>query len=129
MTAARRATVLEQIYPLVVTPGVNLDTGDDQLLERFVEERDGAAFAALLQRHGRMVLGVSRQLLADQHAAEDVFQATFLLLAQKASSIRKRTSVSAWLYGVARRMALKMRRRSRLRQEREARASSPPATE
>src|SRR5262245_32631022 len=74
---------------------------DGHLLEQFTEHRDEAAFEALLDRHGRMVLAVCRRLLADRHDAEDAFQSTFLVLARSARSIRKRPSVGSWLYGVA----------------------------
>jgi RNA polymerase sigma-70 factor (ECF subfamily) len=82
---------------------------DQNLLERFVRQQDEAAFAALLERHGPMVLGVGRRALADEHLAEDVFQATFLVLARRAGSIRKRPSLGSWLHGVALRLARKAR--------------------
>ena len=78
---------------------------DRQLLERFATRRDAAgeaAFAALVARHGPMVLGVCRQLLGDHHHAEDAFQAVFLVLARKARSIRDPDLLGNWLYGVAR---------------------------
>src|SRR4051794_19015951 len=75
--------------------------GDAQLLERFVAGRDEAAFELLVWRHGPMVLGVCRRLLASQHDAEDAFQATFLALARKAASISRREAVASWLYRVA----------------------------
>jgi RNA polymerase sigma factor (sigma-70 family) len=82
---------------------------DALLLDRFVRQWDQAAFRDLVQRHGPMVLGVCRRILRDAHAAEDAFQATFLLLARKAGSVRKRESIGPWLYGVARRVALEAR--------------------
>ena len=84
---------------------------DGELLERFIASRDEGAFAALVHRHGPMVLGVCRRILRDAHYAEDVFQVTFLLLAQQAHAIRRKGSVGSWLYGVAFRMALKGKRR------------------
>src|SRR5437763_15247371 len=86
---------------------------DGQLLERFTlgkRELAEAAFTLLVQRHGPMVLRVCRQVLDDTHDAEDVFQATFLVLAQKAGSIRREDAVANWVYGVARRLSLRSRR-------------------
>src|SRR5262245_6969023 len=80
---------------------------DRWLVERFVAQRDEAAFAALLERHGRMVLGVCRSVLEDAHLAEDAFQATFLIFARKAGSIRKNDAIASWLHGVALRLSKK----------------------
>jgi RNA polymerase sigma factor (sigma-70 family) len=95
---------------------------DRQLLERFNARRGAAgeaAFAALVARHGPMVLGVCRQILADGHLAEDAFQATFLVLARKARSIRDSDRLGNWLYGVALRTARGARLRLARRRERE----------
>jgi len=85
---------------------------DGELLERFAN-RDGAAaeaaFTALLERHGPMVWGVCRRLLADRHAAADAFQATFLVLARRAGEVRVDGSLGRWLYGVGRRVAARAR--------------------
>jgi RNA polymerase sigma factor (sigma-70 family) len=75
------------------------------LLRGFVEQHDEAAFVSLLRRHGPMVLGVCRALLPNEADVEDAFQATFLVFAGKASSIRKTSSLGSWLHGVAYRMA------------------------
>ena len=85
---------------------------DGQLLERFVGQRDQAAFEALFWRHGPMVLGVCRRLLGSADA-EDAFQATFLVLVRKAASIGRREAVGAWLYRVAQRVALRARSTAR----------------
>src|SRR5439155_20928546 len=86
---------------------VNMD--DARLLEGFVLYRDEAAFGTLLRRHGPMVLGVCRRLLRNPPDIEDAFQATFLVLLRKASTLAKRELVANWLYGVAYRTALKAR--------------------
>ena len=88
--------------------GVVGSLSDEQLLDRFVARRDETAeeaFTELVQRHGAMVLGVCRRILGDAHEAEDAFQATFLVLARKASSVVRREKVANWLYGVAVRTA------------------------
>jgi RNA polymerase sigma factor (sigma-70 family) len=80
-----------------------------QLLERYVRRRDAGAFEALVARHAPMVLSVCRSLLANSHDAEDAFQATFLVLARKATQIREPELLGPWLYGVAQRTARKCR--------------------
>jgi RNA polymerase sigma factor (sigma-70 family) len=89
---------------------------DGQLLGQFVARRDEAAFAALVRRHGPMVFGVCRRILRHNQDAEDAFQATFLVLARKASRVAKREAVGSWLYGVAYRASLDARA-SRLRRK------------
>ena len=85
------------------------DLTDGQLLERFLTSREEAAFETLVRRHGPMVLSVCRRVLEHAQDAEDAFQATFLVLACKASSIVMRETVGNWLYGVAYRTAQKAR--------------------
>jgi RNA polymerase sigma factor (sigma-70 family) len=82
---------------------------DRQLLERFARERDEDAFTILTRRHAPMVLAVCQRVLGDVHAAEDAFQATFLVLARKAGSVRWQESVGGWLHEVALRVAQKAR--------------------
>ena len=85
---------------------------DKELLEQFVagsQDSAEAAFTALVDRHGAMVLGVCRRVLGNRHSAEDAFQATFLVLARKASEIARREQLASWLYGVARCAALDAR--------------------
>src|SRR4051794_39065225 len=87
-------------------------SSDEQLLADFLARRSDEAFAALLGRHGPMVFNVCRRILHDAHAAEDVFQATFLVLADRAGTIRRRTSLAGFLHSVACRLALRARRRT-----------------
>jgi RNA polymerase sigma factor (sigma-70 family) len=110
MTSTSLSHVLHHLCVLSEADTVR-DLTDGELLERFRVGREETAFALLVQRHGPMVQGVCRRLLADVHAAEDAFQATFLVLVRKAASIRKQDSVASWLYGVARRIAVKARLR------------------
>lgn len=102
---------------------------DHDLLRMFTGEQREAAFHAVLRRHGPMVLGVCRGVLCNEADAEDAFQATFLTLASKASTIRKTGAVGSWLYGVAYRAALKARVRSATRQRYEAAAPVPQVVE
>jgi RNA polymerase sigma factor (sigma-70 family) len=106
MASAHLDIVLRHIRKVVGgAPGK--EPTDRELLERFSTRREEAVFEALVRRHGPLVLGVCRRVLGREHDAEDAFQATFLVLARKAGSIRKRASLGSWLYGVAYRLALK----------------------
>jgi RNA polymerase sigma factor (sigma-70 family) len=108
MATEHLAIALEQLQRLVrAQPPTTIS--DAELLERFVRIRDQAAFEVLLWRHGPMVLALCHRLLRDSHAAEDAFQATFLVLAQKAMTIGQRRSVGSWLYKVAYRVAQRAR--------------------
>lgn len=98
---------------------------DRLLLERFIHQRDEAAFALLVRRHGGLVLGVARRILHEVHAAEDVFQNTFLTLARRAASIRKPDALASWLYGVASRLASQARLQEARRTKREHVAAKP----
>ena len=102
---------------------------DRALLARFVDRLDeGAelAFEVLVRRHGPMVLRVSEQLLDDRHAAEDAFQAVFLVLARRAGSIRRPERLAPWLYGVALRTAKEARSRENKRKRLERRGATMP---
>lgn len=101
---------------------------DRQLLERFAATEDAAAFAALIQRHGPMVLGVCRRVLNHEQEAEDAFQATFLVLVRRAGTLQRPELLGNWLYGVAFRTAHKARARLARRRHHERRAlPMPPA--
>jgi RNA polymerase sigma factor (sigma-70 family) len=113
--ASEPASPLIQFLRRIAGPPPDRDLADRQLLERFVTARDQAAFAALVQRHGPMVLGVCRRLLHDAHEAEDAFQATFLVLAHKARSIGRPELLGPWLHGVAYRTAARARQAARRR--------------
>ena len=93
----------------VVQDGTFLGMPDRQVLERFVDQREEAAFEVLLSRHGPMVRRVCRQLLADPHEGDDAFQAVFLVLIRKATWIRVEESLGPWLYRVASRVAARAR--------------------
>jgi len=103
------------------------DRPDEQLLSAFIASRDEAAFATLVRRHGLMVLGVSRRILGNLHDSEDVFQATFLVLAQKARSVIKQGAIASWLYKVAYRISLKAKARNDRRRHTERQAAMIPA--
>jgi RNA polymerase sigma factor (sigma-70 family) len=100
---------------------------DRDLLQCFVRQRDEVAFAALVRRHGPMVLRVCRQVLHQEEDAEDAFQATFLIFSRKAASVQKRDSLASWLYGVAHHAATDLKRSLARRRARknEARPRSP----
>jgi RNA polymerase sigma factor (sigma-70 family) len=97
---------------------------DAELIQRFCAAGDHAAFEALVRRHGGLVLAACRAVLADEADVEDAFQATFLVLLQSARSIRRRQSVGSFLYGVARRVALRAKAAAAARQRREQRAAA-----
>jgi RNA polymerase sigma factor (sigma-70 family) len=99
---------------------------DEELLGQFVAQRDEAAFAALLRRHGPLVWGVCQRLLAHRQDAEDAFQTTFLVLARKAAAVGRRQLLANWLFGVARRAALNVRAgRSRRARQEQSRSDLP----
>ena len=100
---------------------------DGELVQRFGARGDPRAFESLLRRHGPMVWGVCRRLLACEQDAEDVFQATFLVLTRKAATLRRRESVAAWLHGVAHRLAARARADAHKRKARERGARARPA--
>ncbi len=121
MASGRDGAVLGSIRALFGA-GTSVGMDDAQLLDRFLTGRaevSGAAFEALVTRHGPMVLGVCRNARLDAHEAQDAFQATFLILARKAASIRRRDSLASWLFGVARKVATRARSDAARRRSRE----------
>jgi RNA polymerase sigma factor (sigma-70 family) len=93
----------------VEAPRFLADLPDGSLLQRFAENGEQAAFTTLVQRYERFVLGICRRVLGDAHAAQDAFQATFLVLAQKAPLLDKHSPLTGWLYKVAYHLALRLR--------------------
>jgi RNA polymerase sigma factor (sigma-70 family) len=100
---------------------------DAALVRRFLRARDEAAFAALVDRHGPMVLGVACRVVRDRHTAEDVLQATFLLLARRAGQLRRPAALPAWLHRTAHHLALTALRARKRRDRAETRAPHPTA--
>jgi RNA polymerase sigma factor (sigma-70 family) len=105
--------VITRLAPRNIAPGpVAASLTDGELVERFIESRQEQAFALLVERHSPLVRRVCRRYLTDANDADDAYQATFVLLALKAASIRRRESVASWLYGVAARVSVRIRRQS-----------------
>jgi RNA polymerase sigma factor (sigma-70 family) len=102
--------------------GSSVGLGDGQLLARYVADRDEAAFEALVARHGPMVLATCRAVLKDEHDVEDAFQATFLVLARTARSVRAGEALGGWLHRIAYRAAVHAQRDAQRRRRREAEA-------
>jgi RNA polymerase sigma factor (sigma-70 family) len=123
MANALNGIVLRQIDRLY-REGTLAGLGDGQLLERYLSRRDEAAFEALVDLHGPMVLGLCRRMLRDPRDVEDAFQATFLILVRKASSIRDPSHLSNWLYGVAYRVSVRARANTIRRRDRETTVAS-----
>jgi RNA polymerase sigma factor (sigma-70 family) len=99
--------------------------GDGELLRRFVSGNEESAFAELVRRNGPLVLGVCRRVLRDEHAAEDAFQATFLVLARRARRLGGEGSLAGWLHAVAWRTARQARRAEERRRRHERQAKQP----
>jgi RNA polymerase sigma factor (sigma-70 family) len=128
MRTARLNSVLGHLRQTLLPPdGGGLSDG--QLLACFLADREEAAFAALVRRHGPMVLGVCRRLLRHEQDAEDAFQATFLVLARKAGSVVRREALAGFLYGVAYRTALRARERAGRRRAMERQVEDMPHPE
>ncbi|HYH63365.1 MAG TPA: sigma-70 family RNA polymerase sigma factor, partial [Urbifossiella sp.] len=118
MSATRPGQLLRRLTPP--------DADDGPLLARFAADRDAAAFAALVRRHGPLVLAVCRRVTGHPQDAEDAFQAVFLVLARKAGQLRDPGRLGNWLYGVAAKVASRARRAAARRRVREVQAVDPP---
>jgi RNA polymerase sigma factor (sigma-70 family) len=116
--------VLDQLDRLF-NRGTIAGLSEGALLDRYVSVGDEAAFAALVARHGPMVLGVCRRVLRDERDVEDAFQATFLVLVRRAGAIRDGDLVGRWLHGVAHRVAVRARAHSARRFVHEQSVSEP----
>jgi RNA polymerase sigma factor (sigma-70 family) len=114
--------LLQHIHRLATSTAV-VEPTDRELLRRFTRDGDEQAFAALVHRHGPMVWSACRRTLSCTSDAEDVVQATFLLLARKAATLRDHDAVGSWLFGVAYRLSLRARSEAAVRAAREAQAS------
>jgi RNA polymerase sigma factor (sigma-70 family) len=98
-------TTLRHLHDLF-SGGTAVGLTDSQLLARYTASNDGSAFAALVARHGPMVAATCRAVLRRDHDVEDAFQATFLVLARKAGSVRNGNALGGWLHRVACRVAI-----------------------
>ena len=121
MNASSADPILNHMCRLVGGPESRIP--DRDLLERYLQHRDEIAFAEMVRRHGAMVLGVCRSVLRDRQEAEDALQATYLVLARQAKSIRQRDGLASWLHGVAYRVAHKAERAKLRRRQHETRVS------
>ncbi|HKA06673.1 MAG TPA: sigma-70 family RNA polymerase sigma factor, partial [Gemmataceae bacterium] len=123
----KAAALLPRVRAMLADRPAEL-VSDADLMRAFVASRDERAFATLVRRHGPLVLATARRIVGNPADADDVFQATFLLLARNAATIRNRNAVAGWLHGVASRMARTARRTAARRRTYEARAQSPLAS-
>jgi RNA polymerase sigma factor (sigma-70 family) len=128
MAAAQMETAIRHLRQAVLRQD-RAGRTDGQLLASFIEDKDEAAFEALVRRHGPMVFGVCCRVARNHHDAEDAFQATFLVLARKASSVRPRDKLANWLHGVALRTAMKAKALMAKRRRREQQVTEMPEPE
>src|SRR5438552_10043016 len=122
MANSQADLILHHIRELATNRSERL-VSDRELLRRFTGQGDEGAFATLVQRHGLMVLRISQRILHHTHDAEDVFQATFMVLARKASAVSWHDSVANWLYEVTYRLSREAKAAAARRQRHESRAA------
>jgi RNA polymerase sigma factor (sigma-70 family) len=127
MDAATTGGLLRQLRKAMAAETL-AGQSDHELVDRFVTSHDEAAFHAILRRHGPMVYRVCRRVLQLEQDVEDVFQATFLVLARQSNGIRKRASIASWLHGVAYRLALNARKAGIRRRRNEMQSVAGPGT-
>lgn len=120
--------VLKEMHRLAAVHSL-AELSDEVLLQRFVADRDEGAFTVLVERYGLMVHSVCSRVLGRGPDAEDACQATFLVLVQKAGSVRKRSALSSWLHGVAYRLSSRLKRDNARRQQREQKVAPGAGSE
>ena len=123
MASAALGTAFRHLRDLFGAGSV-VGLGDGQLLARYSSSKDEVAFEALVTRHGPMVLATCRAVLRNEHDVEDAFQATFLVLAKKAHSVRGGDALGGWLHRVAYRASVQASVKARIRRRKEAEASA-----
>jgi RNA polymerase sigma factor (sigma-70 family) len=123
MNSSTIETGVQCLRRLVASSG-RQEESDELLLHAFTTRRDDSAFAVLVRRHGPMVFHVCRRVLGHEQDAEDAFQATFLVLARNAASLRNKASLASFLHGTAYRTAMKARQSAARLGKRESRASA-----
>ena len=126
--ARTSASLLRHLHRRAATP-VGPEPSDRQLLRHYAASGDEAVFEVLVRRHAALVWGVCRRLLAQEHDAEDAFQATFLVLLRKAGAVRFQESVAGWLHAVACRVARKARVAAARRRSHEGQAEVRPVSD
>ena len=117
--------ILDRLLHGIAEAGSGTDAPDGELLSRFTTGCDESAFRALVRRHAPMVFRVCRGVLRAEHDVEDAFQATFLVFAKKAVAIQKSESVGSWLFGVAHRVAMKLKTGAARRRAHESAVEQP----
>lgn len=131
MNHGKLESALRDLRSVMRLPGEN-EIADEELVRRYADNGEEAAFAALVRRYGPMVLRVCYRVLHQSHDAEDAFQAAFLILAREAGSLRRRGAVGAWIHEVAYHAALRARQRlarQRHHEEKHRFSMTPPNSE